>query len=97
MDDLVQAQLALNLEDPSARPGFDEQFLGVTVGIPRHFGVESVLLPYTHFSVLVRLDKRLAAVAGSEWTEAARANIDMVIAPRLSGLGKRELRSRFAF
>ena len=25
-------------------------------------GVESVLLPYTHFSVLMRPDKRLAAV-----------------------------------
>ncbi|XTR52246.1 hypothetical protein ACOM2C_01545 [Pseudarthrobacter sp. So.54] len=52
----------MNVEDLSGRPGFDEQFLGVPVGIPAVDGVESVLLPYTHFSVLMRLDKRLAAV-----------------------------------
>lgn len=32
--------------------------------LPRLVGKETVLLPYTHFSVLVRLDKRLAAVTG---------------------------------
>ena len=44
------------------KPGQSQQFLGVRVGIPALDGVESVLLPYTHFSVLMRLDKRLAAV-----------------------------------
>jgi endonuclease G len=62
MDELVQTRHALNVEDFSDRSGFDEQFLGARVGIPALVGVASVLLPYTHFSVLMRLDKRLAAV-----------------------------------
>ena len=39
-------------------------FLAVPVPLPALAGVETVLLPYTHFSVLMRLDKRLAAVTG---------------------------------
>ena len=62
MDELLQGQNASNVEDLSGRSGFDEQFLGVRVGIPALARVESILLPYTHFSVLMRLDKRLAAV-----------------------------------
>jgi hypothetical protein len=45
MDEPVQAPLALNADELSDRPGFDEQFLGVRVGIPALDGVESVLLP----------------------------------------------------
>lgn len=38
--------------------------MGTWVGIPALERVESVLLLYTHFYVLIRLDKRLAAVTG---------------------------------
>ncbi|MFE4230109.1 DNA/RNA non-specific endonuclease [Arthrobacter sp. NPDC056886] len=88
MDELVQAPLALTVEDLSNRPGFDEQFLGVRVGIPALEGVESVLLPYTHFSVLMRLDKRLAAVTalgidGTKMIDLDRSGIPWRLDPRL--------------
>ena len=62
MDEPVQSQHVSTAEEPSERPGFDEEFPGLPVGIPALVGIESALLPYTHFSVLMRLDKRLAAV-----------------------------------
>ncbi|WP_187645704.1 DNA/RNA non-specific endonuclease [Streptomyces sp. TRM49041] len=45
------------------RAGYDEGFLGTAVPLPRLTtpGVETVVLPYTHFSVLLRPDRRLAA------------------------------------
>ncbi|MBG6179990.1 DNA/RNA non-specific endonuclease [Arthrobacter sp. CAN_A1] len=48
--------------DYSDRKGFDDQFLGLGVPIPALNGAETTLLPYTNFSVLLRGDKRLAAV-----------------------------------
>lgn len=59
MDELLIAQTA-SIEDLAGREGFDENFLGQRVHLPGLAGVETVLLPYTHFSVLMRLDKRLA-------------------------------------
>jgi DNA/RNA endonuclease G (NUC1) len=50
--------------DLAGREGFDEDFLGPHVPLPALSGVETVLLPYTHFSVQMRLDKRLASVTG---------------------------------
>ena len=84
----MQAQLALNVEDLSDRPGFDAQFLGARVGIPALNGLESVLLPYTHFSVLRRLDKRLAAVTalgmdGTKLIDLARSGTQWRLDPRL--------------
>ncbi|OII60574.1 endonuclease [Streptomyces sp. CC53] len=50
-------------DDLSGRRGFDEGFLGPPVPLPRLSvpGVETVVLPYTHFSVVLRPDRRLAA------------------------------------
>lgn len=84
----MQSQHGLNNEDLSERPGFDERFLGVRVGIPALEGVESVLLPYTHFSVLMRLDKRLAAITafgidGTKLIDLDRSGIPWRLDPRL--------------
>lgn len=47
----------------AGRDGYDEGFLGPAVPLPRLVapGVETVVLPYTHFSVVLRPDRRLAA------------------------------------
>jgi endonuclease G len=88
MDELVEYQHKLDAEDLSGRPGFDEQFLGARVGIPLLKGVDSALLPYTHFSVLMRLDKRLAAVTalgidGAKLIDLNRSGIPWRLDPRL--------------
>jgi endonuclease G len=58
------------------------------VGIPALVGVESVLLPYTHFSVLMRLDKRLAAITAlgmdrTKLTDLDRSGTERRLDPRL--------------
>jgi len=68
MDELVQAQLALNAVDLSDRPGFDEQFLGVRVGIPPLDGVESVLLPTHTFPFSCGWTSAWPPLLRSEWT-----------------------------
>ncbi len=52
--------------DLSGRAGFDPDFLGVpvTLPVPVDRALPTVLLGYTHFSVLMRPDRRLAAVTG---------------------------------
>ncbi|BBE24514.1 hypothetical protein MN0502_33970 (plasmid) [Arthrobacter sp. MN05-02] len=70
------------------REGFDEQFLDVPVPVPALAGVETVLLPYTHFSVLMRPDKRLAAITalgidGAKLMDLDRSGIDWRLDPRL--------------
>lgn len=47
------------------RTGYDEDFLGPTVPLPLPVRptVETVILPYTHFTVVFRPDRRLAASA----------------------------------
>lgn len=70
------------------REGFDEQFLGVPVPIPTLAGIETVLLPYTHFSVLMRLDKCLAAITaleieGAKLMDISRSGIQWRLDPRL--------------
>jgi endonuclease G len=54
MDELLQ-DLTVTAKDYAGRKGFDENFLGQPLPLPRLAGVETVLLPYTHFSVLMRL------------------------------------------
>ncbi|GAA4896638.1 DNA/RNA non-specific endonuclease [Streptomyces coeruleoprunus] len=51
----------------AGRTGFDEGFLGPVVPLPEVTtrGVESVVLPYTHFSVVLRPDRRLAAATAT--------------------------------
>ncbi|TSE15992.1 DNA/RNA non-specific endonuclease [Arthrobacter sp. KBS0703] len=87
MDELLQ-NLTVTAKDYAGRKGFDEDFLGQHVPLPGLAGVESVLLPYTHFSVLMRRDKRLAAVTGvgidgSTLMDLDRAGISWKLDPRL--------------
>ncbi|SEQ59629.1 DNA/RNA non-specific endonuclease [Arthrobacter sp. OV608] len=82
-----EAQVA-TARDVAGRAGYDAGFLCVPVPIPELPGVETVLLPYTHFSVLMRPDKRLAAVTalamdGQKLMELDRAGIRWRLDPRL--------------
>lgn len=57
--------------------------------IPTLEGVETVLLPYTHFSILMHLDKRLAAITalgidGEKLMDLDQSGIDWRLDPRLS-------------
>ncbi|WP_461189151.1 DNA/RNA non-specific endonuclease [Arthrobacter sp. Z4-13] len=75
--------------DLSSRAGFDEKFLGVPLPVPALAGAETVLLPYTHFSVLMRLDKRLAAITalginGEKLMDLDRSGIKWRLDPRLA-------------
>ncbi|MGW7578778.1 DNA/RNA non-specific endonuclease [Streptomyces sp. NPDC054765] len=49
----------------AGRTGYDEHFLGVPVPLPMPSSpaVETVVLPYTHFTVVLRPDRRMAAAA----------------------------------
>ncbi|GAB2905966.1 hypothetical protein GCM10027047_00160 [Rhodococcus aerolatus] len=69
--------------------GFDEEFLGVRVGLPAPVDPVPVrLLAYTHFSVLLRPDRRLAAVTGvgidgDTVLDLPRSGIDWEFDPRV--------------
>jgi DNA/RNA endonuclease G (NUC1) len=87
MDELLIAPTA-SVEELARREGFDEEFLGQRVPLPRLAGKETVLLPYTHFSVLMRLDKRLAAVTGlgidgAKLMDPDKSGINWRLDPRL--------------
>jgi endonuclease G len=90
MDELLTDLTALpaaTAKDYAGREGFDENFLVQHVPLPALPGVETVLLPYTHFSVLMRSDKRLAAVTGvgidgEKLIELDRAGIRWRLDPR---------------
>lgn len=87
MDELVQ-EPSVSTEDYVGRKGFDENFLDQQVALPGLAGVETVLLPYTHFWVLMRLDKRLAAITalgvdGSKLMDLDRSGIRWRLDPRL--------------
>ena len=89
MDDELLVAPHLTAKDLAGRAGFDESFLGQPVPMPALPGVETVLLPYTHFSVLMRPDKRLAAVTGlgmdgSKLMDLDRAGIAWRLDPRLA-------------
>jgi endonuclease G len=88
MDELLVAP-TLATKDLSDREGFDENFLGQHVPLPGLADVETVLLRYTHFSVLMRLDKRLAAVTGlgidgRKLMDLDRSGINWRLDPRLA-------------
>ena len=88
MDELLIGQTA-TVEDLAGRKGFDENFLGQPVPLPVLAGTETFLLPYTHFSVLMRPDKRLAAVTGvgidgSRLMDLDRDGINWRLDPRLA-------------
>lgn len=88
MHRLLSEPQALTVEDLSDRAGFDEHFLGISVPLPSLAGVETVLLPYTNFSVLMRSDRRLAAVTGlgidgSLLMDLGRSGLGWRLDPRL--------------
>jgi len=89
MDELITDQaLASAAKELAGRAGYNPGFLGVPVPIPALPSVKTVLLPYTHFSVLMRPDKRLAAVTalgmdGKKLMDLDRAGIQWRLDPRL--------------
>lgn len=89
MNQLLPEPQSLMVNDLSDRAGYDDQFLGTRVPLPTLDDVATALLPYTHFSVLMRLDKRLAAVTalgidGEKLMELDRDGIQWRLDPRLS-------------
>jgi endonuclease G len=77
-------------EDLSGRAGLDEVLLGVEIALPQLSDpdIATVRLDYTHFSVLMRPDRRLAAVSGvgidgARLYDLDRAGIDWRLDPRL--------------
>jgi DNA/RNA endonuclease G (NUC1) len=89
MDELMTHEAsAAAARDLAGRAGYDDGFLGVPVPIPALPGAGTVLLPYTHFSVLMRPDKRLAAVTalamdGQKLMDLDRSGIGWRLDPRL--------------
>lgn len=88
MDTLLPELQTLTADDLSDRAGFDDHFLGVHLPMPSAGQVDSVLLPYTHFSILMRPDKRLAAITalgidGSLLKEDSRSGTQWQVDPRL--------------
>lgn len=80
---------AATARDLTGRAGFDINFLGLPVPVPTLAGVKTALLPYTHFSVLMRLDKRLAGVTalgidGEKLMDLDRSGIQWRLDPRLA-------------
>lgn len=89
MDELTTHEAsAATARDLAGRAGYDAGFLGVPVPLPALPGVTTVILPYTHFSVLMRPDKRLAAVTalamdGQKLMDLDRSGIQWRLDPRL--------------
>ncbi|MGF9648884.1 DNA/RNA non-specific endonuclease [Pseudarthrobacter oxydans] len=89
MDELMTHEAsAAAARSLAGRAGYDAGFLGIPVPIPALPGVKTVLLPYTHFSVLMRRDKRLAAVTalamdGKKLMDLDRSGIQWRLDPRL--------------
>jgi endonuclease G len=87
MDELLEVR-SVTAQDYADRKGFDEHFLGMSVPMPALPEVQTTKLAYTHFSVLMRLDKRLAAVTGlgidgSKLMDLDRAGIRWRLDPRV--------------
>lgn len=76
--------------DLSGRAGLDEMLLGIEIALPQlsDADIATVRLDYTHFSVLMRPDRRLAAVSGvgidgAKLFDLDRAGIDWRFDPRI--------------
>jgi endonuclease G len=81
---------AAPVEDLSDRAGLDEHFLGMHLPLPAPAdgATETTRLDYTHFSVLMRRDRRLAAVTGvgidgAKLFDLDRSGIPWRLDPRL--------------
>ncbi len=89
MNELLPELRTARVEDLSDRAGFDEEFLGSAVPVPALSGVNTILLPYTHFSVVMHPEKRLAAITalgidGGKLMDLDRSGIDWRLDPRLT-------------
>ena len=88
--DPFDPQASARTEDLTGRAGLDEDLLGVHVPLPAlpDPAVGTVRLDYTHFSVLMRPDRRVAAVSGvgidgAKLLDLDRSGIDWRLDPRL--------------
>lgn len=77
----------------AAATGYDPQFLGVDVPLPGLASVPSVVLPYTHFTVRLRPDRRLAAVSsvmidGASIVDIERSADTWLLDPRVPVLAQ---------
>jgi len=77
-ENLSPASETVSLQSLADRTGYDEDFLGVKVPLPQpaQNGVETVVLPYTHFSVVFRPDRRLAAATAVAIDGTQLTNMD---------------------
>lgn len=66
MNELLPELRTARPEDLSDRLAFDEHFLGRPFPTPTLNGTEAVLLPHTHFSILMRLPLHQRGSASSE-------------------------------
>jgi endonuclease G len=86
----LSAPERVSAQDLAGRTGFDAGFLGVDVPLPGLVSdVPTVLLPYTHYSVLFRPDRRFAAVTalamdGARLMSLDREGIEWELDPRLA-------------
>jgi endonuclease G len=86
----LSAPLSVSAQDLGDRTGYDAAFLGVDVPLPRLVSdVPTVELPYTHYSVLFRPDRRFAAVTalamdGAHLVSLDREGINWELDPRLA-------------
>jgi endonuclease G len=86
----LSAPLSVSAQDLGDRTGYDARFLGVDVPLPRLVSdVPTVELPYLHYTVLFRPDRRFAAVTalaldGARMFQLDRSGIDWELDPRLA-------------
>ncbi|MGZ4570401.1 MAG: DNA/RNA non-specific endonuclease [Blastococcus sp.] len=90
MADLFLSPSAVSADDLEHRAGFDPGFLGVDVPMPGLAGdLPTMTLAYTHYSVLFRPDRRLAAVTavdldGAHLFQIDREGVPWALDPRLA-------------
>jgi endonuclease G, mitochondrial len=86
----LSAPLSVSAQDLGDRTGYDAAFLGVDVPLPRLVSaVPTIELLYTHYTVLLRPDRRFAAVTalamdGGRLVSLDREGIDWELDPRLA-------------
>ena len=86
----LSAPLSVSAQDLGDRTGYDVSFLGVDVPLPRLVSdVPTVELPYLHYTVLFRPDRRFAAVTalamdGAKLVSLDREGIAWELDPRLA-------------
>jgi len=89
MTDLSAPPLGATALELERRPGYDPTFLGVDVPMPAVAGdLPTVLLPYLHYSVLLRPDRRFAAVTALDMDGAHMFDLERsdrwLLDPRLA-------------